>query len=53
MSICRPALRPDPESSAPEGHLISVAPVPGPVIRLGDEVLLTVSCGPLVVSDER
>lgn len=37
----------------PEGDLISVAPPPAAVIRPGDEVLPTVSCGPLAVQDER
>lgn len=37
----------------PDGDLVSVAPVPGTVIRPGDDVLLTVSSGPPVVSDER
>ncbi len=36
----------------PEGHLISVAPVPGTVMPPGDEALLTVSCGPPVVPDD-
>jgi beta-lactam-binding protein with PASTA domain len=39
----------------PEGVLISVArrPPPAAVIRPGDEVLPTVSCGPLAVQGER
>jgi len=37
----------------PEGDLLSAAPVPGSVVRSGDEVLLTVSCGPSEMPDER
>lgn len=32
----------------PEGQLISVAPRPGTAVRLGEEAVLTVSCGPPV-----
>jgi beta-lactam-binding protein with PASTA domain len=37
----------------PEGDLVSVAPMPGTVMRPGDEVLLTVSCGAPVVPGDR
>jgi beta-lactam-binding protein with PASTA domain len=33
----------------PEGHLISIAPVPGTIMRSGMEAVLAVSYGPPVV----
>jgi beta-lactam-binding protein with PASTA domain len=35
----------------PEGHLFSVAPVPGTIMRSGMEAVLNVSHGPPVVGD--